>query len=373
MVWGTRVPSTAGNEGRNGTERINKKADSAALVLNGHKKNIELGLLPVKLEDKYKLSPNGNVHPLKTTEEFRKKLDRKPCEITKGQMEAAKEKLLEFLHLNGNGKKNGFEGKLLDGAVTPMTQKQALELAYYYYLKVLWKSDSANPDLLMEMKSCQPDFRETIAAMEALPELEKEKAKEFYDAARRQAIRAAHMLLEKRRRLDSEIMQLGSAQKKELGLQEEHRMRMMTAIAEKYANRKGTWGSIMEKKAPPLSKILAYAAPLGVAIAAVAEGVPLGYVTLGLFGAWLLIFGAKNFVIDPILASWRDKTKVTAEKEKAKASVQISEMEDEIRAEYAMRISKSRQEFDKGKKEIMAGLKDAYEQLLYEHGYARRG
>lgn len=377
MVWETRVLSTTGKDGRK-TERINKLAGSlnGAPVLNPlelrlqHPRNFTVADGYRKLLESDGTDLKQATESLRITEALRKRLRRKPCEITREQMDAVKEKLVGMLHLNGNGKKNGFEAMQPLATWQPITEKQSVELAYYLYLKVRRKSDKSNPDLALEMKSCQPNFMESVRAMEALSPDEKRKAKGFFTSARKESIRAASLLVEKRHAFDSGILRLWEAQKKELALQEEHRSRMMTAISEKYASRKGTYGTIMEKKVPPLSKILPYAVPLGGAIVAVAQGVPIEYVTLGLAGLWLLAFGAKNIAIDLWLAFKRDKVKVSAEKEKAKASEEIREKEDEIRADYVLRIKSLQEAFETDKKVILSGVCGAYRQLLSEQGYS---
>jgi len=251
-----RAPYAAGR-GRNASGRITSAADSVKIapVLNAQGKTLRSEEL-LRQSNLPSYAGKKNRWQLQATSELRGRLAKTPCEVTKEQMEAAKEKLAELLHLNGNGKKSEFAAMPLLEKAPPISAKQVVELAYYYYLKVLSKTDPSNWNLRIEMKSCQPNFKECIRAIEALPGLEKERARKFFAEARKEALAAASRLLELRRRLDWEIMQLGESQKKELALLEEHRLRMMTAIGGKYTHKRLFLGEWMGKKVSPLSEFL---------------------------------------------------------------------------------------------------------------------
>jgi len=102
------------------------------------------------------------------------------------------------------------------------------------------------------------------------------------------------------------------------------------------------------------------------------SGVEPHFVVAGMAALWLLSKGAK-LVLDWWLGIVRNRLLIQKEREKEKASEQISVMEDSIKGDYSQRIKKLQHSFEGSRKEIMAGLREAYGKLLIEHGYSKRG
>lgn len=357
-----------------GTERINKKSGSGvtAPVLNGQEKILNPGFVQCKLEDRYKLSEHGKGNSLKTTEEFRKRLKRKPCEITKEQIETAKEKMVEFLHyLNGSGKKSEFEGKHLDILLQPpITAQQAANLVRYFYLKSAIRAGLEGKDVAEEMKECQATLRKVSLALKSVPQDEREMAFKLADGIRAEARNAAHEMVSMKRRLKKGLAEVDNEEAK-----------LLEAVGLSYANRKLSTEERLQKKMMPLEDVLKKVGiPVGAALLVgstreaikafiidITEEIPLiasvppEFIGLGIIGVWALVrFG--KWLVDKRVRKTLDALPISKARALQDAKDAMNGKRDEMEQEF-------RSDMDAR----LGTVKAAYEQLLYEHSYARRG
>ena len=350
----------------NGTGRITDSGSGGgAPVLNGHKKNIKPEPVQCKAEDKYKLAQKDNGHSLEANKGLRKRLSRR-------LYDTAKEELMELLHHNGNGKKSEFPAKLLDGAVPPISAKQAVELTYYLYLKVLSKRDRSNECLSKEMKSYQPNFMESVRAMEKLPELEKQRAKEFMGDVRKMAFGVARRLIDLRMKADRELGLLRKQQAQELEDLQASKKEQLAGVDEEYAKREKKWEVVLAKNLVSLPKFIQYGVPLLGTLGAAQLGIPPLYFPLVLGGLWLILKGAKLAV-----NGWTVHKQETEgrhiEKDKQAAKEQVNAKIESVLLKFCGHEADVEKEFEAGRTEVLNNLKEAYEELLYGHGYAKRG